>query len=62
VGGDLYDILPIGPRHLMFVVADVAGKGASAGLTMARAFGLIRAASTSRTGAARCPTPATCWP
>jgi serine phosphatase RsbU (regulator of sigma subunit) len=45
VGGDLYDILPIGARHLMFVVADVAGKGASAGLTMARAFGLIRAAS-----------------
>ena len=44
VGGDLYDIRWIGARHLMFVVADVAGKGASAGLTMARSMGLIRAA------------------
>lgn len=43
VGGDLYDMRWIGKRHLMFVVADVAGKGASAGLTMARSMGLIRA-------------------
>jgi sigma-B regulation protein RsbU (phosphoserine phosphatase) len=43
VGGDLYDFSWIGKRHLMFVVADVAGKGASAGLTMARTMGLIRA-------------------
>lgn len=43
VGGDLYDLQWIGARHLMFVVADVAGKGASAGLTMARSMGLIRA-------------------
>lgn len=43
VGGDLYDFSWIGARHLMFVVADVAGKGASAGLTMARSMGLIRA-------------------
>lgn len=43
VGGDLYDMRWIGARHLMFVVADVAGKGASAGLTMARSMGLIRA-------------------
>ncbi len=43
VGGDLYDLQWIGTRHLMFVVADVAGKGASAGLTMARSLGLIRA-------------------
>jgi sigma-B regulation protein RsbU (phosphoserine phosphatase) len=43
VGGDLYDMKWVGRRHLMFVVADVAGKGASAGLTMARSMGLIRA-------------------
>jgi sigma-B regulation protein RsbU (phosphoserine phosphatase) len=43
VGGDLYDMRWVGQRHLMFVVADVAGKGASAGLTMARTMGLIRA-------------------
>lgn len=45
VGGDLYDLLSIGPDHVLFVVADVAGKGAPAGLTMARSFGLIRAAA-----------------
>lgn len=45
VGGDLYDLLRLGERHLLFVVADVAGKGASAGLTMARVFGLLRAAA-----------------
>ncbi|WP_421995903.1 PP2C family protein-serine/threonine phosphatase [Roseococcus sp.] len=43
VGGDLYDMRWVGPHHLVFVVADVAGKGASAGLTMARSLGLIRA-------------------
>jgi phosphoserine phosphatase RsbU/P len=57
VGGDLYDILPIGPHHLMFVVADVAGKGASAGLTMARAFGLIRAAARLADQAGAVPDP-----
>ncbi len=58
VGGDLYDILPLGARHLMFAVADVAGKGASAGLTMARAFGLIRAAARLADAAGRLPDPA----
>ncbi|WP_424812619.1 PP2C family protein-serine/threonine phosphatase [Roseococcus sp. YIM B11640] len=43
VGGDLYDMRWVGAGHLVFVVADVAGKGASAGLTMARSMGLIRA-------------------
>ncbi len=57
VGGDLYDILPIGAHHLMFVVADVAGKGASAGLTMARAFGLIRAAARLADHAGSVPDP-----
>lgn len=57
VGGDLYDILPIGPHHLMFVVADVAGKGASAGLTMARAFGLLRAAARLADEAGAVPDP-----
>lgn len=57
VGGDLYDILPVGPHHLMFVVADVAGKGASAGLTMARAFGLLRAATRLAHQAGTIPDP-----
>lgn len=45
VGGDLYDCLRLDARRMLFVVADVSGKGAPAGLTMARSFGLIRAAA-----------------
>ena len=57
VGGDLYDVHWIGRRHLMFVVADVAGKGASAGLTMARSMGLIRAAVRIADGRGEIPDP-----
>jgi len=32
VGGDLYDILPIGPRQVAFYVADAAGHGVSAAM------------------------------
>lgn len=42
VGGDLYDAVRLGPDLLLVCVADVAGKGAPAGLTMARTLGLIR--------------------
>ncbi len=45
VGGDLYDVLRLCPERMLFAVADVSGKGAPAGLTMARSFGLIRAAA-----------------
>lgn len=45
VGGDLYDCLRLGDRHMLFAVADVSGKGAPAGLTMARTLGLMRAAA-----------------
>lgn len=58
VGGDLYDMQWIGPRHLMFVVADVAGKGASAGLTMARSLGLIRAGVQMAAARGEIPDPA----
>jgi sigma-B regulation protein RsbU (phosphoserine phosphatase) len=58
VGGDLYDMQWIGPRHLMFVVADVAGKGASAGLTMARSLGLIRAGVQMAASRGEVPDPA----
>jgi sigma-B regulation protein RsbU (phosphoserine phosphatase) len=43
VGGDLYDCFRLDGRRMLFAVADVSGKGAPAGLTMARTFGLIRA-------------------
>ncbi|MEI6161425.1 MAG: SpoIIE family protein phosphatase [Roseococcus sp.] len=58
VGGDLYDMHWIGARHLMFVVADVAGKGASAGLTMARSMGLIRAGVRLADARGEIPDPA----
>lgn len=58
VGGDLYDFSWIGKRHLMFVVADVAGKGASAGLTMARSMGLIRAGVRLADAKGEVPDPA----
>lgn len=58
VGGDLYDLQWIGARHLMFVVADVAGKGASAGLTMARSMGLIRAGVRMADARGEVPDPA----
>jgi len=45
VGGDLYDCFRLDERRVLFTVADVSGKGAPAGLTMARSFGLIRAAA-----------------
>lgn len=45
VGGDLYDAFRLDDRTLLFTVADVSGKGASAGLTMARTLGLIRASA-----------------
>ncbi|UPY38241.1 SpoIIE family protein phosphatase [Sediminicoccus sp. KRV36] len=58
VGGDLYDMQWIGAHHLMFVVADVAGKGASAGLTMARSMGLIRAGVRLAAARGEVPDPA----
>jgi len=58
VGGDLYDAFRVGDRHLLVTVADVAGKGAPAGLTMARSVGLIRAAARLMVEAGRLPDPA----
>jgi sigma-B regulation protein RsbU (phosphoserine phosphatase) len=45
VGGDLYDAVRLDDSTLLFAVADVAGKGAPAGLTMARTLGLIHASA-----------------
>jgi len=35
VGGDYYDFVPLGPRTLMIVIADVEGKGVASALMMA---------------------------
>ncbi|WP_426956752.1 PP2C family protein-serine/threonine phosphatase [Muricoccus radiodurans] len=55
VGGDLYDAVRLAPGLLLACVADVAGKGAPAGLTMARTLALIR--STAALLFARSGTP-----
>ncbi len=42
VGGDFYDVLPIGPDEIYFVVGDVSGKGVPAALLMAQSLSLLR--------------------
>lgn len=49
VGGDYYDVLPLGPGRVGVLVADVAGKGASAALYMAELKGLMLALSARHT-------------
>ncbi|WP_458096143.1 SpoIIE family protein phosphatase [Roseomonas sp. WA12] len=58
VGGDLYDAVRLGPGLLLATVADVAGKGAPAGLTMARSLGLMRAAAAFLAAGGAVPDPA----
>jgi serine phosphatase RsbU (regulator of sigma subunit) len=41
VGGDYYDVLPLGDTRLGVLVADVSGKGTSAALYMAELKGLV---------------------
>ena len=48
VGGDFYDAFFLDERHLFFAVGDVAGKGVSAALFMARSVTLLRAEALRR--------------
>jgi sigma-B regulation protein RsbU (phosphoserine phosphatase) len=43
VGGDYYDFLQLGPQSLLFVVADVQGKGVAAALVMSNLKATLRA-------------------
>ncbi len=45
VGGDLYEAMRLPGGGVLLCVADVSGKGAPAGLTMARSVGAIRVAA-----------------
>ncbi|WP_376087798.1 PP2C family protein-serine/threonine phosphatase [Roseomonas sp. CCTCC AB2023176] len=58
VGGDLYDAVRLGPDLLLVCVADVAGKGAPAGLTMARTLGLMRSTAAMLSANGEIPDPA----
>jgi phosphoserine phosphatase RsbU/P len=57
VGGDFYDAIRINDATLLFAVADVAGKGAPAALTMARTLGLFRASAHHLATEVRVPDP-----
>ncbi|MGE0363600.1 MAG: PP2C family protein-serine/threonine phosphatase [Vicinamibacterales bacterium] len=41
VGGDYYDVFPVGDHQYGFLIADVSGKGVGAGLYMAQLKGLV---------------------
>jgi sigma-B regulation protein RsbU (phosphoserine phosphatase) len=41
VGGDYYDVFPVGEHQYGFLIADVSGKGVGAGLYMAQLKGLV---------------------
>ncbi len=41
VGGDYYDVFPVGEHQFGFLIADVSGKGVGAGLYMAQLKGLV---------------------
>lgn len=43
VGGDYYDFVSLGPQSLLFVVADVEGKGVSSALVMSNLQATLRA-------------------
>jgi serine phosphatase RsbU (regulator of sigma subunit) len=42
VGGDYYDVLPLGPSRVALALGDVSGKGIAAALLMARLQALVR--------------------
>ncbi len=49
VGGDYYDLIPLAPRRLGVVIADVAGTGARAAFIMAELKGIVLALSRLHT-------------
>jgi serine phosphatase RsbU (regulator of sigma subunit) len=53
VGGDYYDVLPLGPSRMGVLVADVSGKGTSAALYMAELKGLVLSLSRIHESPAR---------
>jgi len=42
IGGDFFDVYPLGPDDIFFVIGDVSGKGIPAALLMAQALSMLR--------------------
>ena len=64
VGGDYYDLLPLGETRMGVLVADVSGKGTSAALYMAELKGLVLSLSRiyESPGEAARARPTASWP
>jgi sigma-B regulation protein RsbU (phosphoserine phosphatase) len=45
IGGDYFDLIPVGPEACLLVIADVAGKGPSAALQAAMVQGIVHGVS-----------------
>ena len=52
VGGDYFDLIPFGPARMAICIADVMGKGVSAGLIMSNLQAVVRAIATEHTAPA----------
>jgi serine phosphatase RsbU (regulator of sigma subunit)/anti-sigma regulatory factor (Ser/Thr protein kinase) len=48
VGGDYYDLIPIGDQKLFFLIGDVTNKGVPAALVMTSVYSIVRSYVTSR--------------
>jgi sigma-B regulation protein RsbU (phosphoserine phosphatase) len=53
VGGDLYDLFPVGPDALGIVIGDVSDKGVPAAIFMALTYSLLRAEAARSTSPAQ---------
>jgi sigma-B regulation protein RsbU (phosphoserine phosphatase) len=53
VGGDYYDVIPLGPQRLGICIADVVGKSVSAALLMASVQASVRAFATDASSPAQ---------
>ncbi|MDO5319838.1 MAG: SpoIIE family protein phosphatase [bacterium] len=47
VGGDFYDFYFVGPGHILFLIADVSGKGVPAALFMMKAKSTVKSLATT---------------
>jgi serine phosphatase RsbU (regulator of sigma subunit)/putative methionine-R-sulfoxide reductase with GAF domain len=54
LSGDYYEVIPLGPKKLVFVIADVSGKGPEAAIQTLRAKHILRSYAFAGYGPAEC--------